>query len=236
MKKVKLLLFALFAVAVLLLQSCNIATTVHFNRDYSGTYSTVLDMSDLISMAGMFDTTGTMDQSSMIAEMRHSLDSIQLENTYNSMSGIRDADVDVSDEGVITIGFKFDNIESLNASFKTLQEKTGSSMEGAGDMIPTDFLGGGEQLFEREGKTITHSMKTETGLGEGFGMGAEGGDMDMFSSMIDYTINLSFDRKVKSVDVEGLTLVEKGNNIVKTRVDLATLMKDGKYTLKVKTQ
>ncbi|HLF63739.1 MAG TPA: hypothetical protein VI603_08300 [Saprospiraceae bacterium] len=223
-----------------LLQGCNIATTVHFNKDYSGTYTTVLDLSDLIGMAGMFDTTGTMDQNKMVEEMRLSMDSLELEETYNSLSGIRDAQLDVSDEGVISIGFKFDNVEALNASFKSMQERTAQKMEGMGegsmDMLPTDFLGGGDQLFIREGKTLTHALNTEGGLGEGL-MGEGGGDdMDMMSSMIDYTIDLSFDRKVKSVDVEGLTIVEKGTHVVKTRVDFANLLKDGKYSIKVRTK
>jgi hypothetical protein len=156
------------------------------------------------------------------------------------MSGIRDAKVDVSDGGIVTIGFKFDNMESLNASFKAMAERTTQKMDGMGDgsmdMLPTDFLGGGDQSFTREGKTITHAMNSEGGL-EGLMGGEEGGgDMDMISSMIDYTINLSFDRKIQSVDVEGLTIVEKGKNTVKARVDFPTLLKEGKYSIKVKTK
>lgn len=238
MKTTKFLVLGMLAFAWLI-QSCNIATTVHFNKNYSGTYETVLDLSDLISMAGMFDTTGTMDQNSMIAEMRHSLDSMQLEDTYNGLSGIRDAKVNVSDEGIVTVGFMFDNIESLNASFKTMQERTSQKMEGMGegsmDMLPTDFLGGGDQSFTKDGKTISHAMNTEAGL-EGLMGGEEGGDMDMFSSMIDYTLNLSFDRKIQSVDVAGLTIIEQDKNVVKTRVDFANLMKEGKYSIKVKTK
>ncbi len=217
-------------------QSCNIATSIHFNKDYSGTYTSLIDLSDLISMASMFDTTGTMDQNQMIEQMRDSMESLNLVDMYNNLSGIEDANVEVSDEGAISIAFKFDNLEALSASFKSLENTAGqmNSGEGAMEMNPADFLGG-DHVFKKEGKTLSYSLASEGGLGEGL-MGEEGGDMDMFTSMIDYTIDLSFDRKVKSVDVEGLTIVEKGTNVVKTRVDFATFLKEGKYSIKVKTK
>jgi hypothetical protein len=216
-------------------QSCNIATSIHFNKDYSGTYSSLIDLSDLLSMASMFDTTGTMDQNTMITQMRDSIGSLNLEGMYNNLSGIKDANVEVSDEGAILVAFKFDNLESLTASFKSLENTAGqmSSGEGSMDMNPADFLGG-DHMFKREGKTLSYSLSSEGGMGEG--MMGEGGDMDMITSMIDYTVNLSFDRKVKSVDVEGLTIVEKGTNEVKTRVDFAKFLKDGSYSIKVKTK
>lgn len=234
MKTNNFLLCAMLAFAWLL-QSCNIATTIHFNKDYSGSYTTVLDLSDLISMASMMDTTGSMDQNAMIGQMRDSLETLQLAEMYNNLSGIHDASVDVSDEGAITIGFKFDNLESLSASFKSLEnsaEQMGSG--GSMDMNPAALLGG-DHLFKKEGKTLSYSMSSEGGLGEGLG-GGEEGDMDMMTSMIDYTVDLSFDRKVLSVDVDGLSIVEKGNNIVKTRVDFAKFLKEGKYSIKVKTK
>jgi hypothetical protein len=154
------------------------------------------------------------------------------------LSGIRDANVEVSDAGVISIGFKFDNIESLNASFKSMQERT-AEMEGLDDasmdMLPMDLLGGGDQIFKREGKTVSYVFDSDGGMGEGL-MNEDGGDLEMISSMIDYTIDLSFDRKIKSVDVEGVTIVEKGNNLVKTRADFAKLIADGKFSIMVKTK
>ena len=225
--------FYLFLALTGLLFSCNIATTVHFNKDYSGTYMTVVDMSDLISMAGMADSTNSSDQS--IADMRKSMDSLELEDVYNSVSGISDAKVDVSDKGVVSIGFKFDNVEALNASFKTVQESTAEKMSGSGDadMLPASFLGGEGQMFIREGKTITHSVDSE---GLGLGDGEDSGDMDMMMNMIDYTIEFTFDRKIKSVDVEGLTILEQNSKNVKTRVDFGNFLKDGKYALSVKTK
>jgi hypothetical protein len=223
--KLKHLTFYLALALAGILQSCSVATTVHFNKDFSGTYQTVLDMSGLISMAGMADTTGTMDQSQMVEQMRLSIDSLELADAYNSVSGIRDAVVDVSDDGVISIGFMFDNVESLNASFKSVQEKTtqkmGNQDSGSMDMLPTDFLGGGDQMFKRNGKSISHSLNSE-----GLGLGA----------MIDYTIDFSFDRKVKSVDVDGLSILEQSSHMVKTRVDFPNLIKEGKYSIVVNTK
>jgi len=235
LKSKNLLFYVMIALAGAL-QSCNIATTVHFNKNYSGTYKMVLDMSDLIGFAGMADTTGAMDQTQMVKEMRYKIDSIGLTDMYNGLSGIRDAFSEVSDEGVISIGFKFDNVESLNASFKSVKEQATKKMgdiDESMEMMPTDFLGGGDQMFKRDGKTITHTFSSE-----GLGLGGEedSGDMDMLSSMIDYTVDFSFDRKVKSVDMKGLTLIEKTSNMVRTRVDFSNLIKEGNYAITVKTK
>lgn len=229
---------AIVTVVICMCQACSVATSVHFNKNYSGTYQTIVDMSEFISMAGMFDTTGTVDPVQMIAEMRHKLDSMQLDDVYNGLSGIRDAEVGVSDEGVISIAFKFDNIESLNASFKTMKERTAQS-EGMDDpsmdMIPTDLLGGGDQVIERDGKTVTFAFNSEAGLGEALA-GEDDGDLDMISSMVDFTIDLSFDRKIKSVEVEGVTVVEQNKNLVKTRADFTKMISEGKYSIRIKTK
>jgi hypothetical protein len=215
-----------------LLQSCSIATTVHFNKDFSGTYTMALDMSDMISMAGAFDTTGAVDQDQMIQQLRDSIGMLHLEDAFQSVSGVSDANVEVSDEGEIILGFAFDNIESLNAGCLALTEAM-AEIPSDSEMPTGDLLGA--QMFEQQGKTISYTMSSESGLGEGLMSGDES-EMDMISSMMDYTIDLSFDRKVHSVDVEGLTIVEKGKNIVKTRVDFAQFLKEGKYSVKVKTK
>lgn len=222
-----------------LMQSCSIATTIHFNKNYSGTYKTVVDMSELISMTAMFDTTGTMTPEMAVEEMRKGLDSMGLAGMYNGMSGIRDAVAEVDDQGVMTVAFSFDNLESLTQSFKTMQERTageeGGALDAGGmDMLPTELLGGGgEQVFSSNGKTLMHSF----GLGDG---ALTPGDeemenMDMVASMMDYTIDFSFDRKVKSVEMEGLTLIEQGKNVVKTRVDFAKMLGEG-YKIEVTTK
>jgi hypothetical protein len=190
----------------------------------------VVDLSDAISMAGMFDTTGNNEPDAMISDIRYKLDSIQLEEKYNSLDGIENADVNVTDEGVISIGFSFDNVEALNKSFTSMEELAG---EGGGEM-PMDLFGGGGSLFQLSGKTLTHSLDTDPGATEGL-LGS-GEDLDMISSMIDYTVDLSFDKKIKSVSVEGLKIIEQNDNMVKTRVDFGTVMKSGKYSIKVKTK
>jgi hypothetical protein len=234
MKTNRFFLFAVLAIAMVA-QSCSIATSVHFNKDYSGRYTTIFDFADLISFAGMQDTTGTMDQAQMVEDMRHKIDSLQLEQTYNELSGIDNANVEVSDEGVLTVGYDFENIESLNASFKTLEERTMQmeEMEGSMDMLPADFFGG---KFSRQGKVLTYSVDSENPFGEGLDEGEDSGDLDMLTSMLDMTFDLSFDRKIKSVDVEGVNIVEKTSNLVKTRIDLANFMKSGKYSIRIKTK
>lgn len=236
MKTRNLLLVAAFGLAWLL-QSCSIATTVHFNKNYSGSYMTVMDMSELISMSSMFDSTGTNDQETVIAQMRHSMDSLGIASMYNAMSGIRNARLDVSDEGVITLAFDFDNLTALNASFVRMAEHAELNPGSGNEMLPTDLFSGSRHVFKNEGKALLYTMEN---TGEGGGLFGAGGDdmegMDFMANMMDYTIDLSFDRKVKSADVKGLTLLETGSNKVKTRVDIMKLMSDGGYSIKVNTK
>jgi hypothetical protein len=237
--KITRLIQMLVVVVTMVCSGCNIATTVHFNKDYSGHYTTVLDMSEALAMAAMFDTTGTMDEDQAVSELRHSIDSMGLSSIYNGISGIHNAKADVSDKGIISISFEFDNAAALEASFVTMQERAGEKageMDGSSmDFLPTDFLGGGKQIFRRDGKTITHGFDGGGG-GEGLLGGDESGEMDMVASMVDYTINFSFDRKVKSVDAKGLTILEESPKMVKTRVDLGTLLGGGKYSIEIKTK
>jgi hypothetical protein len=216
---------------------CNVATTVHFNKDFSGSYTTEMDMSEALAMAAMFDTTGTMDENQAVEELRHSMDSMGLSSRYEGISGIHNAKTEVSDKGVITISFQFDNPAALEASFVTMQERAG---EKAGDLdsdsmdfLPTDFLGSGKQTFRKAGKTFTHAYN---GGGEDAAMDDESGELDMIGSMVDYTLNFSFDRKIKSVDAKGLTILEEGPKMVKTRVDLGTLIGGGNYSIAIRTK
>jgi len=232
-------IFALLAIcATILWSGCAVTTTVHFNKDYSGTYITELDMSELIGMAAMFDTTGEMDQGQMIAEMRHSMDSMDLVGMYNGVSGIRDAKVEVTDEGLISIGFGFDNLASLEASFKTMQDRASQNAEGldAGgmDMLPTDLFSGGVQTFRKSGKTLTHTYKSSEDA-EGL-LGEEaGGDLDMISSMVDYTMIFTFDRKVKSAEGDGMSILEQGPKMIKARIDVDRLI-SGQYSISINTK
>ena len=231
--------FALLAlVATILWSGCAVTTTVHFNKDYSGTYATELDMSEVIGMAAMFDTTGTMDQNQMIDEMRHSFDSMDLVGMYNSVSGIRDAKIEVTDEGLISIVFGFDNLSSLEASFMAMKDRASESAEGfdAGgmDMLPTDLFSGGVQTFSRSGKTLTHTYKSSEDA-EGL-LGEEGaGELDMISSMVDYTMIFSFDRKVKSSEADGMSILEQGPKMIKARLDIDRLI-GGQYSISIKTK
>ena len=236
--KSRLLFFLSLCIGAMALQSCSIATTVHFNKDFSGEYAIVMDLSEFMGMAAMFDSTGTMDQNSMTAQMRHKLDSLDLAGTYNGMSGIRNAKTEVSDEGVMTISFNFDNVESLNASFLRMKEKAeqdaaaGVEMD---EMMPTDLLGGGNQSYVRQGKKITHVFSSEDDT-SGLFSGDDADQLEMFSSMIDYTYTMTFDRKVKSADVKGLNIIEKDAHAIKMRVDFGDLMKEGKYSVSVSTK
>ena len=233
-------LILLLAVGMLWLgESCSVATTVHFNKDFSGSYTSVMDMSEFIGMAASFDTTGASDPNEMIAQMRHTMDSLNLGELYNGMSGIRDAAVEVTDDGQISFAFKFDNVEALNASFKTMEENADNRGEEltSDQIMPTDFLSGGKQSFTRQKKTLTYSFSSDGEASELLGAeGEDSGNLDMVSSMVDYTMEFTFDRKIKSSDVQGVDVIEKTAHSIKTRVDLGKMLKEGSYSVTVKTK
>lgn len=236
MKIQSFLLWASFA-CVAVFQSCTIATTIHFNRDFSGNYTLVMDMSEFISMAAMFDTTDNTQgqQDEAIAEMRHAIDSMGVQDIYQGISGVHNAKVDLSDDGVLTIAFDFDNVQSLHAASSALEEK---SAEGMSADMPMDLFGGSVQSFTQRGKTIIHTSES-TGGGletEGLEFQDDDGEMDFIAQMIDYTLEFTFDRRIRSVSADGITILQEGRNSVKTRVDAGKMLKDGKYSISITTR
>ncbi|MDX1407399.1 MAG: hypothetical protein R3330_04680, partial [Saprospiraceae bacterium] len=207
--------------------------------DYSGSYEMNVDLSGLLGMAMMFDSTATSEED-MFAEMRAGIEELGLEDQLGEMDGIDNVTAEIKDGGVIIWSFDFDNVSALNASFQALNESFMS-----GDMLNMDGMevtgqedGEAAPLpsFTQSGKTISH--RTDYDLGdmgmEGLGGGDDEGMMDMFSSMMDYTIEFSFDRKLKDVELTGMDLISRDDKMVRARVDLMSAMKAKYYEIKVR--
>ena len=60
--------------------------------------------------------------------------------------------------------------------------------------------------------------------------------MDMMMGMMDYTVELSFDRKIKSVEIDGVDLISQDKHVVKARIDLGKMIKGGAYNIDVRTR
>jgi len=227
----------LIATAAVFTTGCSIATTVHFNRNYSGTYNMAFDMSSLMGMAMMMDSTSDASSGDMMAEMGMAFDEFGVEDALNAMDGVSDAKIEVSDAGVLTMAYAFDNVESFNASFTKLEEYMKKKSAEMGEANGEAMSGLNAQEYTRQGKTISHRASFNSDLLMGMGDGMMGGDSeDMMgmSSMIAFTLEMTFDRKVKDLEVSAMDIVSQGDHVIKTRIDLEKMMEAGEYSISVR--
>ena len=235
------LLTSMFVLLVLMVvaTSCNVTNSVHFNRDYSGTYEMNVDLTGLLGMAMMFDSTATSEED-MLSEMRKGMEELGLSDKLGEMKGIDEVVAEMNEEGQLIWSFNFANVDALNNSFQELNKSlmSGEMLDMDGVEINADA---GEEAtpmpsFVRSGKMISH--RTDYDMGD-MGMaemagGDEEGMMEMFSSMMDYTVEFSFDRKIKDVELTGMDLISRDDKLVRARLNLKSAMESKFYEIKVK--
>ena len=214
---------------------------VHFNKNYSGTYALYVDFADMVDMVKSFDPSmADMGEESFVDEIMSAEEREEMKQKINQIEGIGNASFEVIEESKMEFKFDFDDVESLNGAFSEIQAAVKEDNEVVSDnMAGMDGLS--LQTYTRSGKVISHSAsfpvdqlpaETMDGLDQ---MGGEG-MMEMMMGMMDYTIVLSFDRKIKSVDIGGLDLISQDKHMVKTRIDFGKMMQGGSYHINVKTK
>ena len=218
----------------LILSACSVTNEVHFNKNYSGNYATTIDFGDVIEMAMSFDPS--MEDQDIMGDALPPETQAQIDEALAGIEGVSNAKYEMTEDYQLVVSFDFEDIGALNRFFTQIQENMGE----AGDMMDEDMmpaLGAFEApSFTKDGKTITHSANMPFNLSDL----AEGDDMmdadmmNMFVGMMDYTIIMSFDRKVKDVELEGVDLLEQDKRLVKTRVDMENLSDSGSYKIGVK--
>jgi len=238
MKK-SLLFFSGLAIAALI-SACSMTNEVHFNKDYSGTFAMYVDMGGVMEMAKSFDPSMEDEAAgNFVDEQLSKEDQEKMIQNMNQIDGISNTAFGVIEESGIQFMFDFEDIESLNNAFTALQ----SELATQNDMMEGD-IGGmptmGTPQFTKNGKTISHGASfpmdeiPEEALS---GLDELGGDamMEMMMGMMDYSVVLSFDRKIKSVTLEGADLISQDKHVIKARIDLANMIDGGAYKIDVKT-
>ena len=232
----KNLLFLFALVLSLVLSSCAITNEVHFNKDYSGNYALNLDMGDLIEMAKSFDPS--MEDTDIFEDALPEETRAELDAMVSSVEGISNAKYDLTEDYQFVISFDFEDIDALNGFFEQLSENLAESE----DMMDEDMMAGLDAFqmpqFTKEGKVISYTANVPTDmLDMATEEGGEMGDMmDMVTGMMDYSVIMTFDRKVKSVDLDGVDLMGQDKHSVKTRVDMEKFYETGSYTIAVKVK
>ena len=229
-----------FVLAIgLLLSSCAVTNEVHFNKNYSGTYSMDVDISGLLEMAESFDPSmaeGGAEE--MLGGGISDEQKQQMDSVFATMDGISNAVYELGDDYVFRLAFDFEDIDALNGVF----DKINDGMAEAGNMMDDEMgMGGLGKLsapkFTRDGKTISHSASAPIDMGEMMsGAGDEGEMFGMMFGMMDYTFIMSSDRKIKSVEHEGVDILSQEKNVVKTRVDMDNLMNKGNFNVTIKVK
>lgn len=235
------LIYFLGFVITLIMSACAMNNEVHFNKNYSGTYALYVDFADMVDMVKSFDPSmADMGEESFVDEIMSAEEREEMKQKINQIEGIGNASFEVIEESKMEFKFDFDDVESLNGAFSEIQAAVKEDNEVVSDnMAGMDGLS--LQTYTRSGKVISHSAsfpvdqlpaETMDGLDQ---MGGEG-MMEMMMGMMDYTIVLSFDRKIKSVDIGGLDLISQDKHMVKTRIDFGKMMQGGSYHINVKTK
>jgi hypothetical protein len=154
--------------------SCAVEEKFHFNEDFSGHYTFEFDYSAILE----FDTTGVAD-----AEMDKGY--VEMEEELKKIDGITNIII-LSDNklGKVLVSYDFDNIEALNqANYNDEAERYDKQffLEKNKLSFKTDFSSQLEEYKESE-------MDTQDLI-------------ENIESMLDYTMLITFDKKIKSVDL-----------------------------------
>ncbi len=237
------LLFLLTALIALLVSSCSVTTELNFNKDYSGDYKMTIDMAELFEMAASFDPSMGEGENPM-DEMMNSEDRARFDSLIATVDGISNADYSVSEDYVVTLGFDFDDIDALNALFAKMNDTSPEQEAELADMgMNPGALGSfGAPSFKLDGKTVTHMAEipvdpTDLGIeADGMEEMDMGAMMEGMAGMMDFQVNMTFKKKIASVEGEGFDILNQEKKSVKTRVDMTKFMKEGSYKIAVTTK
>ena len=233
----KKFILPIIAALMIILQSCSVYTKVHFNKDYSGTYRTEIDMEELMAMAAMFDTTGTLDQADMMLELFNSLDSMGFTEQWDEMEGISNIYFEpIADKGIV-IEYDFANIAVLNKSINSMQETMNmDNMMGDQPMNVSPTPPSDHESFRLDKKTLSYTAPENEGspLGDMGDLGDMGGsemDLAQIGEMFTMKMEFTFDRKIKKVEAENMTIEKQEKQKVSATVDMDKMMDGGAYNI-----
>ena len=236
---------ATIATALLFLSSCAITNEVHFNKNFSGTYTTTLDYSAVYDMIESFGGEADMDMNdSPFGDQFDTEQQAKIKEMMNSAEGISNANWSLSDEDkAMTVSFDFDDVESMEKAFELYEKRMIEESGEAQSMgiSPNDGLGMLSQ-FSREGKVVSFDGVVPNDVLDNLSNEMDLGMMDssdafgMMGEMLDYTLIMTFDKKIKDVTVEGMDILTQDKKSIKTRIDVGKMMKGDAVKLDVRVK
>ncbi|MCF6242373.1 MAG: hypothetical protein L3J74_13620 [Bacteroidales bacterium] len=175
----KNLYFTGILLIIILLSSCTITQEFHFNKDFSGSYISTIDMSQFIDMMNSLDSSdgGT-------GEFIDSLDLILTQAVKKlETTGVRNLKSGWNNNKALFISYDFANIDELNKALN----KSGMNENNTSD--GEDFI-----FFIRKGKTLIYKgiPPKETAAG--------GKDLGAMKDYYKYRAVFSFERRIKKSD------------------------------------
>ncbi|MBX2816535.1 MAG: hypothetical protein KTR24_11070 [Saprospiraceae bacterium] len=202
------------------LSACTIDSTVHFNKDFSGSFDLAMDMGD---MAGMFSDMGSEDSDDenlmsafstlMEDSSAHMMDSLSKELREVGASNFK---MGTNEMDQLVMSFDFDDLET----FARINEKIDKAENEDAKMM--GMMGGiGNSNMTRKGKWLYIPLAQPGMMKDVFG--DEDGDaaeekgeaqaMAMMGESIRFRTTYSFDRKIKKI-VSELPIARKENALI----------------------
>ena len=173
----------LFALLIFLsgvfLSSCTVTQEFYFNKDFSGTYKSTIDMSQFIGAIKSLDTstTGTSD-------FKDSLNLLLDEANKKLLgTGVSNLKVGWTNNDVMFLSYDFADIDVLN---KALNKSVMAKNEN-GDR--KDFV-----YFEQKGKKLIYNGQSPDDLSD------EGKDLGKMKDYYKYKLSFTFERTIKKTD------------------------------------
>lgn len=233
----------------LLAFSCSITEEIHFNKNFSGDFTYKFDLSKVKSFASMMKMgdSSAKGQDFNFDEFGKMKDSIH-KSPLGQIEGISDFKSDFDPSGVLSISFKFNDLEALNKIYgqlnfsKFMDEKSMKGMTGGtftpgapdeGDSTAKStvltnpsldnfvyFKAKGKELLYRRPKAQVNNKEMDDAMKS----------MEMLQGMgniFDYQTIITFDRKVKKVNSKNISASQNDQDVT-IKMDLQQLTKQDK--------
>jgi hypothetical protein len=195
--------FLLAAVSILF-TGCAIEQEFYFKQDFSGSYTTRIDMSSLGALGEEMNPDSIMKDT----------DLNELQTKYEAIAGLSNVRNSFS-EGILLSGFDFNGMASLNKAFEPEEKAEDEEKDSAG--LPDNS---GLVRFEQKGKKLL-VIVDKSDMADG------GSEMEQMGEMITFSVKIGFDKKIKKVKSDVGTW-DKANNSITLQFNLNDLSKKDK--------
>ena len=225
----------LIAFVGLSLTSCTIESETHFTKSYSGSQIVSVDVNSMMEMLSSFGNGESEEMTDVFSQMNDPdfADSLaMMEDSMSAMfagTGAHNFSIAVSNEGVMSIGFEFEDLETFDRLKKRSAELANRSGSTANDGISEMMSGliGGN--FSLNGKWLTIPF-TEDDLFDDMKDVMPGGPGSMSDDEMEQTLGMMEGLMGGSITFENTYTFER--NIKKIKGDIPYIQEGNKLTVK----